>query len=114
MDNTGPVDSDEEKDAVMAAIARADPEPLETYQPISTRSKYRHVRVKGMLSQALGGARGGGLFSTGESTPALGRNIFQPVESNVPQLSEDPQNLDAEGEPDIDVTSLALAAPTGT
>lgn len=60
---TGPIDSDEEKDLVLAAIARARPQPLyqATYVPL--RRKYQHVRLKEMLGNALSG-RGGGLFGT--------------------------------------------------
>ncbi|KAL2047020.1 hypothetical protein N7G274_001038 [Stereocaulon virgatum] len=61
---TGPVDSDEEKDAVMAAIARSRPQPLEQHIFVSTTSKYKHIRMKEMLANALGGrsGMGGGLF----------------------------------------------------
>lgn len=64
--DAGPVDSDEEKDAIMAAIARSRPQPLERHIFIDTRRKYQYVRMKEMLSNALGGSRGGGLFSTGD------------------------------------------------
>lgn len=64
-DNNGPVDSDEERDAVMAAISRSHPTPLAVHTPMPTRKKYHYVRMKEMLSSVLGGARGGGLFSTG-------------------------------------------------
>ena len=57
---TGPVDSDEEKDAVMAAIARSRPQPLEQHIFVSTASKYKHIRMKEMLANALGGRSGGG------------------------------------------------------
>ena len=60
----GPIDSDEEKDLVLAAIARSRPVPL--YQPtlVPLRRKYQHVRLKEMLGNALGGRSGGGLFGT--------------------------------------------------
>jgi len=60
----GPIDSDEEKDLVLAAIARSRPVPL--YQPVLVplRRKYQHVRLKEMLGNALGGRTGGGLFGT--------------------------------------------------
>ncbi|KAF9882683.1 Dcp1p-Dcp2p decapping enzyme complex alpha subunit [Aspergillus nanangensis] len=81
LENNGPVDSDEEKDAVMAAITRSQPQPLITHTLMSTKKKYQYVRIKEMLSHALGGARGGGLFSTGETvSPPTGGNLFQPVE----------------------------------
>lgn len=89
-DTNGPVDSDEEKDNVMAAIGRSHPEPLVSHTLISTRKKYQFVRIKETLAHALGGARGGGLFSTGDTSPA-GRNLFQPVDtmSMSPVLPED-------------------------
>ncbi|KAI9723432.1 MAG: hypothetical protein M1812_001316 [Candelaria pacifica] len=71
--NAGPVDSDEEKDAVMAAIARSRCQPLEQRIFVPTRRKYQFVRFKEMLSNALGGSRGGGLFSTGEYS---GRSVL--------------------------------------
>ncbi|KAI9826306.1 MAG: Dcp1p-Dcp2p decapping enzyme complex alpha subunit [Thelocarpon impressellum] len=67
--NAGPVDSDEEKDAIMAAIARSRPQPLESRIFVPTRRKYQYIRMKGLLSGALGGSRGGGLFSTGDAGP---------------------------------------------
>ena len=60
----GAVDSDEERDAIMAAIAKSRPRPLATRTFISTKSKYQYIRMKDMLHNALGGARGAGLFST--------------------------------------------------
>lgn len=62
---TGPVDSDEERDSVMTAIARslARPQPLITTQLFPTRRKYQLVRMKEMLSNAMNGNRSGGLFS---------------------------------------------------
>ena len=66
--NGGPVDSDEEKEAVMNAIKRAAPRPLFDQPIISSKEKYRHVRMKEMLSNALGGNRGGSLFSTKVAT----------------------------------------------
>ncbi|MCJ1359502.1 MAG: Dcp1p-Dcp2p decapping enzyme complex alpha subunit [Icmadophila ericetorum] len=67
----GPIDSDEEKDLVMAAIARSRPRPLEQHIFVPVRRKYAYVRIKEMLGQALsGGNRGtmggmgvGGMFS---------------------------------------------------
>ncbi|MBE7179848.1 MAG: SCA7 domain-containing protein, partial [Terriglobus roseus] len=55
-DNHGPVDSDEERDAVMAAVHRARPQPLFTRTVTSTRSKYQYVRLKEMLQNALSGS----------------------------------------------------------
>ena len=63
----GPVDSDEEKDAVMAAIARVRPTPLDQHVFVPTARKYKHIRMKEMLGNALGlrGSGGGGLFGGG-------------------------------------------------
>ncbi|KAF1990994.1 SCA7-domain-containing protein [Aulographum hederae CBS 113979] len=63
-ENAGPVDSDEEKDAIMSAISRSRPTPLVTHVQVDTRKKYQYVRMKEMLLNALGGARGAGLFAT--------------------------------------------------
>ena len=63
----GPVDSDEEKDAVMAAIARVRPIPLEQHAFVPTTRKCKLIRMKEMLGNALGsrGPGGGGLFGAG-------------------------------------------------
>lgn len=53
-DKNGPVDSDEEKDLVMAGIARARPQPIAQHVPISMRRKYQLIRVKDMIRSALG------------------------------------------------------------
>ncbi|KAL9597258.1 MAG: hypothetical protein Q9179_004324 [Wetmoreana sp. 5 TL-2023] len=63
-DANAPIDSDEEKDAVMAAIARSRPQPLAQHVHISLRKKHEHIRIKEALSQALTGNRGGNLFAT--------------------------------------------------
>ncbi|KAL9598964.1 MAG: hypothetical protein Q9219_004147 [cf. Caloplaca sp. 3 TL-2023] len=65
------VDSDEEKDAVMAAIARSRPQPLAQHVPIGLRRKHQRIRVKEALANALAGNRGGNLFA------------IRPPESNV-------------------------------
>jgi hypothetical protein len=64
-DPSGPVDSDEEKDAVMAAIARSRPRPIAQHIFVPLRKKYAYVRVKEMLSHALGGRGGGNMFGGG-------------------------------------------------
>ncbi|EFW15568.1 hypothetical protein D8B26_002330 [Coccidioides posadasii str. Silveira] len=74
LDGNGPIDSDEEKDAVMAGLARSRPQPLVTHPLIPTRKKYHLVRMKEMLSQVLGS---GSLFSPVESS-FQGRGFFQP------------------------------------
>lgn len=76
-ENNGPVDSDEERDAVMAAISRSHPTPLAVHTLMPTRKKYHYVRMKEMLSNVLGGARGGGLFSTGPTTNGESNGLFQ-------------------------------------
>lgn len=72
-DPTGPVDSDEEKDAVMAAVARSRPRPLEQHIHVSAHRKYTYIRMKEMLANALGGRGGsGGLFGTNAATTTGG------------------------------------------
>lgn len=104
-ENNGPVDSDEEKDNVMAAIGRSNPLPLATHTVVSTKNKYHYVRIKEMLSHALGGARGGGLFSTGDSNPPSadsgGGNLFQTEDSS---MMESPDESGGSGGPDNSTT----------
>ncbi|OJJ43277.1 hypothetical protein ASPZODRAFT_136492 [Penicilliopsis zonata CBS 506.65] len=106
LENNGPVDSDEEREAVMAAITRSNPQPLETHPLISSRRKYQYVRVKEMLSNALGGARGGGLFSTVDIALSSARNVFQPVD-NTPLVPPTDQNAP---EATIDISKKASGA----
>lgn len=75
----GPVDSDEEKDAVMGAIARSRPVPLEQYVLVSTTRKYKDIRMKEMLGNALGarGPSGGGLFGSGAKEPVMPESVAQ-------------------------------------
>lgn len=84
---TGAIDSDEEKDAVMAAMSRAAPRPLFEKPVISARAKYNHVRMKEMLSNALGGNRGAGLFATapraGSSAVAADGAVWPPLEGEA-------------------------------
>ena len=64
---SGPVDSEEERDSVMGAIARTwGGRPIWNPTPVPLRSKYQHNRIKGMLQSALGNRSGGsGLFGGG-------------------------------------------------
>ncbi|KAI4202957.1 MAG: hypothetical protein LQ350_002174 [Teloschistes chrysophthalmus] len=62
-DPNNPVDSDEEKEQVMAAIARSRPQPLVQHVHVSLREKHRRIRIKDALFQALTGNRGGNLFA---------------------------------------------------
>ena len=78
-DGNGPIDSDEEKDAVMVGLARSRPQPLVTHPLIPTRRKYHLVRVKEMLSQAFPPATGG-LFSSNNS--GLYGGLFFQSDSN--------------------------------
>ena len=68
LDTNGPVDSDEEKDAVMAAVARSCPRPLEQHVFVPVHRKYQLVRMKEMLGNALGGRS---LFGAGPSYPSV-------------------------------------------
>ncbi|KAK2746084.1 hypothetical protein FQN57_003424 [Myotisia sp. PD_48] len=88
IDGNGPIDSDEEKDAVMSGLARSNPQPAVTFPLISTQRKYHLVRMKEMLSQALGG---GNRSMFGDS-PSEGRNMFSQPDS-LPFNSPAPGNL---------------------
>ncbi|KAK2811115.1 hypothetical protein FQN50_002451 [Emmonsiellopsis sp. PD_5] len=76
VDANGPIDSDEEKDAVMAGLARSHPQPLVTHPLIGTRRKYHLVRMKEMLSQVLGGTRGGIFSQPNPGIQGGGRTMF--------------------------------------
>ncbi len=70
----GTVDSDEERDAVMAGInryyrqdlftgGRTMGAPLEEWPGVPVRRRYNYIRLKGALSQAIsGGVHGAKLF----------------------------------------------------
>ena len=119
----GVVDSDEERERVMSAIARSRPRPLTAdldapsnaahanngplgnvfgapagslngfgsaqYVSGSVAKRFRYVRLKEMLGNALGGSRGSGLFSTAQT--ARDRNVGDadgaPLSAGVPPMS---------------------------
>jgi len=60
-----PVDSDEEKEAIMTAVARslARPQPLISPLVVPLRRQHQLVRMKEMLSNAMNSNRSGNLFS---------------------------------------------------
>ncbi|KAF2164685.1 hypothetical protein M409DRAFT_67793 [Zasmidium cellare ATCC 36951] len=63
---TGPVDSEEEKDAVVSAIARCwGGKPLYENTPVPLRRKYEQNRLRGMMQSAFGSRGGGGFFGSG-------------------------------------------------
>lgn len=56
---TGPIDEDEEKETVVASLARAwGGQPLYQKPMVPLRRKYEYNRMKGMLASALGGRTG--------------------------------------------------------
>ncbi|KAJ5934514.1 hypothetical protein N7466_004061 [Penicillium verhagenii] len=94
VDTNGPVDSDEERDTVMAAIARSNPRPLAEHTLITSSTKYRYVRIKEQMLHAMGG-RGGGLFSTDDSQPLFGGSLFQPFDPEMDDSSPMIPNADS-------------------
>ena len=79
---TGPVDSDEEKDAVMAAIARSRPSPLEQHVFVPTAKIYKSIRMKDMLGNALGvkgGLFGGARASAPGAEAVAGEGVIIPT-----------------------------------
>lgn len=89
LETNGPVDSDEERDSVMAAIARSAPKPLAEHTLITSKTKYRYVRIKEQMQHAIGGRGGGSLFSTDDSQPSslFGGNLFSPFDGVVDDSS---------------------------
>lgn len=79
----------------MAAIARSAPQPLVRHPLITTKSKYRYVRIKEQMSHAMGVRNGGGLFSNDESQPLFGGILFSTVANDM-----DSSSIDAHGEVD--------------
>jgi SAGA-associated factor 73 len=69
---SGPVDSDEERDAIMAAVARslANPQPLYVHPQIPKRRKYQLIRLKEQLHSAIQGNRSGNMFAVPKDIPA--------------------------------------------
>jgi SAGA-associated factor 73 len=69
----GSIDSDEEKEAIMTALARHRPRPAATHTFISQKSKYQYIRMKEMLRSTLGTPGGGSIFSnTSQNAENLG------------------------------------------
>ncbi|KAJ5721074.1 uncharacterized protein N7483_009008 [Penicillium malachiteum] len=89
VDTNGPVDSDEEKDAIMAAIARSDPRPLVEHSYITSKMKYSKIRIKEQFAQAMGVRSGASFFGTDESQPLFGGNMFQTFDPEL-DISSDP------------------------
>ena len=76
---TGPVDSEEEKDAVMSAIARSwGGKPI--YQPVHAplRRKYEFNRIKGLMQSTVSGRSGGSIFGGGSGSGFFGSLSPQP------------------------------------
>lgn len=74
---TGPIDSEEETEQVLSAIARSwggKPIYQPTFAPL--RRRYEHNRIKSMLGSALGGRGGSGLFGTSRTAATANGNMF--------------------------------------
>ncbi len=122
----GPVDSDEEKDAVMAAIARVRPIPLDQHVFVPTARKYKHVRMKEMLGNALGSRGGGGLFGGGNREQGVsdgampgpvvgtgGENVNGEGPSRKPNLAQQAQGRAAGGGAGVAPVRKASVASVG-
>ncbi|KAK4987865.1 SAGA complex subunit Sgf73 [Elasticomyces elasticus] len=72
---SGAIDSDEEKELIMAAIARSQPQPIVSRPLVPLRRKYQMVRIKEMLGSALAGRNGMGLFSIGDGGGGAGLGL---------------------------------------
>lgn len=77
---SGPVDSEEEKDAVMQAISRSwGSKPIYQAVHVPLREKYQYNRMKGMLQSAFGSTRGGGFGSGGGGGGAFFSSAHTPA-----------------------------------
>ena len=110
----GPVDSDEEKDAVMAAIARVRPVPLDQHVFVPTARKYQHIRMKEMLGNALGSkgpGGGGGLFGGGNREQGVSEGAMP-----GPSVGTIGENINGEGptkKPSLAQQAHARSTPGG-
>ncbi|KAF2270097.1 SCA7-domain-containing protein [Lojkania enalia] len=78
LEPSGAVDSDEEKEAIMAALQRHRPRPMASFTPVSQKSKYQYIRMKDMLRSALGTPHGGSIYSNvtpGAENIGTGRSL---------------------------------------
>ncbi|KEQ72426.1 SCA7-domain-containing protein [Aureobasidium namibiae CBS 147.97] len=62
--HAGPIDSEDEKDRVLAGITQSEPRPLWRSQPVPLRRKYQKIRIREMLGSAIG-SKGADFFRTG-------------------------------------------------
>lgn len=67
LEPTGPVDSDEETEQVMAAIARRRPRPMAQHVHVDLKRRNEVICIKKALHDALPGKGGRGLFAIGET-----------------------------------------------
>ena len=110
----GKVDSDEEREAVMAGLGRAAPRPLWERERLgSVRDRYRVVRMKEVLSNALGGNRGGNLFAVGPTPGAAQAIGKQPAGWNANFTGEDGQGGGARRTSSVAGQGGARQMPTG-
>lgn len=73
--HAGPIDSDEETELVLAAVAQSKPRPIWQAQPVPLKRKYQYVRIKEMMSGALAGKGGAGLFRTAPPPEEVDMNM---------------------------------------
>ena len=62
---SGPVDSETERDAIMAAMARRRPQPLAQHVHVGVRQRHNNVRLRDLLGNAFGRGLGGSGGSSG-------------------------------------------------
>ncbi|KAF2112592.1 SCA7, zinc-binding domain-containing protein [Lophiotrema nucula] len=72
LEPTGAVDSDEEKESIMAALQRHRPRPMASFTHIDQKTKYQYIRMKDMLRSALGAPHGGGSIFSNSNTENMG------------------------------------------
>ncbi|KAJ4294064.1 SAGA complex subunit Sgf73 [Kalmusia sp. IMI 367209] len=72
LEPSGAVDSDEEKEVIMAALARHRPKPVVTFTHVSLPHKYQHRRMKEMLRSCLGTPPGNSQYPTATPLDTMG------------------------------------------
>ena len=87
---SGPVDSETERDAVMAALQQRRPQPLAQHTHVGIRQRYTNVRLRDLLGNAFPGSRafaggggGGGAGMFGSRTDGAAGDVGEGGEEGI-------------------------------
>lgn len=114
---TGPVDTDEETEQVIAGVMRSHPLPFVEVPLISIKKKYQYHRMRNMFQNALrpaaglqGMAQQGGMFSNGDVNTVMGA----PMGGSMSVGMGAPMNGGSMYTPmDVDGDALMVTTPIG-